>query len=76
MRLRQGGRFHAFAQKCCTKCNIFVQKKKRTMLPQAVCVSSGETISLIVHRVSRVSDNSSMSAVGAGCPAYPGWTTL
>jgi len=23
------------SQKCCTMCNIFVNKKKRTMLPQA-----------------------------------------
>ncbi len=27
-RLRQGGRFHAFAQKSYTSCNFFVQKKK------------------------------------------------
>jgi len=26
------------------------------MLPQAVCVSSGETLSLIVHRVTHVID--------------------
>jgi hypothetical protein len=25
----------SFSQKCCTKCNIFVKKKKHTMLPQA-----------------------------------------
>jgi len=28
-RLRQGGRFHAFAQKSCTTCNFFVQKLKK-----------------------------------------------
>jgi len=34
---------------------MFVNKiTQRTMLPQAVCVSSGETLRLIAHRVMRV----------------------
>jgi len=37
------------------KVQYFCEKdKKYTMLPQAVCVSLGEPLSLIVHRVSRV----------------------
>ncbi len=34
--------------------HFYEKDKKRTMLPQAVCVSSGETPGLINHRVSRV----------------------
>ncbi|MFP4440654.1 MAG: hypothetical protein ACLFVO_25750 [Chloroflexaceae bacterium] len=34
--------------------HFYEKEKKSTMLPQAVCVSSGETPGLINHRVSRV----------------------
>jgi hypothetical protein len=43
-RLRQGGRFSSFSQKFCTLCNIFVKKKKRTMLPQANRASIGQNV--------------------------------
>ncbi|MFP4439394.1 MAG: hypothetical protein ACLFVO_19300 [Chloroflexaceae bacterium] len=59
-RLRQGGRFHAFSQKFCIKCKIFVKKKKKsTMLPQAKrAVHPKQTPSLITDRVTPVNDTS------------------
>jgi len=51
MRLRQGGRFHAFSKKCFTRCNIFLKKRKRVpCCRRRIGLATGETLSLIVHR--------------------------
>jgi hypothetical protein len=44
IRLRQGGRFHAFLQKSCTLCKIFVKKIKEYH------AAAGDSA---VHRVKR-----------------------
>jgi hypothetical protein len=54
-RLRQGGRFYSFSQKCCTECNIFVKKIKSVpCCRRRCCRSPGETPSLMNHRVTPV----------------------
>jgi len=50
-RLRQSGRFHAFAQTCWILCNVFVQKPDQLPCRKRIRLSSAETASLHVSRV-------------------------